>query len=432
MMYQQTIFTLVVMILVFAVSSWKLKSAEISMVITAIAGALVAGFGFPVRLLVEGTFTYLDLAMIFVTASIFINIYSETGAVNALMISIVDRFYKKKWILFSLMVIIMLIPGALTGAGSVSIFVVGGMVAKIMQFMGISKARTTGFVYVTAMLAAAAPPINLWAMLMAAQANMPYVGFNIILIVPILIIAAFAVIYFGRGGTPQKKEDILAQIPKPPRELTNIRIILPLATLLALFILSQYTAFSIPVIGLPLMFIICAVVSTLANPKKTSLKRYYEVVVNTMEQVFSLLATVISVGVLVNIMTGTGVRGLIAITFITLPVVFIYSTVLIFGPFAQGSLSYGSAVILGTPIIFLFNSMGINVTVVAAALSLIFPLGDCLPPSRIVGRVSIETVGYEGNYISFLKSIAIPWLFMGGVALLMLIFANKLSFLVIY
>jgi len=431
-MYQQTTLTLAVMIVVFAISSWKLKSAEISMVITAIAGALVAGFGFPVRLLIEGTFTYLDLAMIFVTASIFINIYSETGAVNALIISIVDRFYKRKWILFSLMAIIMLIPGALTGAGSVSIFVVGGIVAKIMQFMGISKVRTTGFIYVTAMLAAAAPPINLWAMLMAAQANMPYVGFNVILLVPILIIAAFTVIYFGRGGVPQKKEDILSQIPKPPTGLTSIRIILPLATLLVLFLLSQYAAFSIPAIGLPLMFVICAIVSILTNPKKTSFKRYYEVVVNTMEQVFSLLATVISVGVLVNIMTGTGVRGLVAITFITLPVVYIYCSVLIFGPFAQGSLSYGSAVILGTPIIFLFNSMGVNVIIVAAALSLIFPLGDCLPPSRIVGRVSIETVGFEGNYMSFLKAIAIPWLFMGGIALLMLIFANKLSFLVIY
>jgi len=180
------------------------------------------------------------------------------------------------------------------------------------------------------------------------------------------------------------------------------------------------------------MFIICTIVSILVNPKKTSLAHYYEVVVNTMEQVFSLLATVVSVGVLVNIMTGTGVRGLIAITFITLPVLFIYSTVLIFGPLAQGSLSYGSAVILGTPIIFLFNSMGVNVIVVAAALSLIFPLGDCLPPSRIVGRVAIETVGYEGSYMSFLKTIAVPWLFMGGIALLMLIFANKLSFLVVY
>jgi CitMHS family citrate-Mg2+:H+ or citrate-Ca2+:H+ symporter len=57
-----------------------------------------------------------------------------------------------------------------------------------------------------------------------------------------------------------------------------------------------------------------------------------------------VLATVISVGVLVNIMAATGVKGLLAITFITLPMAFIYVTALIFAPFSQGALSYGSAI----------------------------------------------------------------------------------------
>jgi CitMHS family citrate-Mg2+:H+ or citrate-Ca2+:H+ symporter len=95
-------------------------------------------------------------------------------------------------------------------------------------------------------------------------------------------------------------------------------------------------------------------------------------------------------------------------------------------------LSYGSAVILGTPIIFLFNNLGFNVTVVTAALSLMFPLGDCLPPSRIVGRLSIEAVQYEGSYMSFLKEIMVPAFFMAAVALIMFIFPNQLSFLVVY
>ena len=34
-----------------------------------------------------------------------------------------------------------------------------------------------------------------------------------------------------------------------------------------------------------------------------------------------------------------------------------------------------------------------NVTIVATALSLMFPLGDCLPPSRISGRVAIDVSG---------------------------------------
>lgn len=430
-MYTETSIVLAVMVAVFALCSWKLKSPEISMVVTAIAGAFAGKLGFPVRLLVEGTFTYFDVGLIFVTASIFINLYSETGAMNALVRKMVERFYDSKWILFSILAIIMLIPGALTGAGSVSMFVVGGMIATVLHYMGITSARTTAFIYVTSMLAAVAPPINLWAMLMAAQANMPYVGFTVPLIVPILFITAFTVIFLLRGGTPQPKEKILAELPPLAKGMNWFRIILPMGTFLVIVILSKYAAFYMPTIGLPLNFLVCGAISIACDPQRKPMSKWYKVITDTIEQVFPLLATVISVGVLVNIMTATGVRGLIAITFVTLPVTFIYLTAIFFLPMAQGSLSYGSAIILGTPLIFLFNSIGFNVTIVAAALSLIFPLGDCMPPSRISGRVAIEVSGYEGSYMSFLRAIAIPALFMGFTALIMLMNANFFSFLVV-
>ncbi|MEA4876983.1 MAG: citrate transporter [Aminobacterium sp.] len=429
-MYAETSIVLAVMVVVFALCSWKLKSPEISMVITAIAGAFAGKLGFPVRLLVEGTFTYFDVGLIFVTASIFVNFYSDTGAMNALVRKMVDRFYDTKWVLFSILAVIMLIPGALTGAGSVSMFVVGGMIATVLHYMGITSVKTTAFIYVTSMLAAVAPPINLWAMLMAAQANMPYVGFTIPLLVPILFITAFAVIFLLRGGTPQPKAKVLSELPPIVDGMNWFRIIFPMGTFLVIVLLSKYAAFNMPTVGLPLNFLICGGISILCDPQKKPFSHWYEVLVNTIEQVFPLLATVISVGVLVNIMTATGVRGLIAITFVTLPVTFIYLTAIFFLPMAQGSLSYGSAIILGTPLIFLFNSIGFNVTIVAAALSLIFPLGDCMPPSRISGRVAIEVSGYEGSYMSFLRAIAIPALFMGITALIILMNANFFSFLV--
>ncbi len=430
-MYAETSLVLAVMAAVFALCSWKLKSPEISMVITAMAGALAGKLGFPVRLLVEGTFTYFDVGLIFITASLFINIYSATGAMNALVRKMVDRFYDSKWILFSILAVIMLIPGALTGAGSVSMFVVGGMIATVLRYMGIASVRTTAFIYVTSMLSAVAPPINLWAMLMAAQANMPYVGFTVPLLAPILVITAFTVVYLLRGGTPQPKEKILQELPLPPEKMNWFRILAPMVTFLVLVLLSKCMAFSMPTLGLPLNFLLCAGVAMICSPVKRSLKAWYLTAVDTMEQVFPLLATVISVGVLVNIMTATGVRGLIAITFVTLPVTFIYGAALFVLPMAQGSLSYGSAIILGTPLIFLFNSVGFNVTIVAAALSLIFPLGDCLPPSRISGRVAIEVSGYEGSYMSFLRGVLVPGLFMGVAALIMLMNANFFKFLVI-
>jgi CitMHS family citrate-Mg2+:H+ or citrate-Ca2+:H+ symporter len=140
----------------------------------------------------------------------------------------------------------------------------------------------------------------------------------------------------------------------------------------------------------------------------------------------------VSVGVLVNILAATGVRGLIAISFVALPIMGIYASSLLVCPLAQGSLGFGSAVILGTPMIFVFNAVGANVTVVAAAFSLLFALGDCLPPSRIVGRTAIETVGFKGSYLAFLRATAVPWLVMGLVALAMLIFPGRFAFLVKY
>ncbi len=69
----------------------------------------------------------------------------------------------------------------------------------------------------------------------------------------------------------------------------------------------------------------------------------------------------------------------------------------------------------------------------AAAFSILFALGDCLPPSRIVGRTAIETVGFRSSYTSFLRATAaVPWLVMGVVALAMLMWPNRLGFLVRY
>ena len=244
---------------------------------------------------------------------------------------------------------------------------------------------------------------------------------NQMLLLPVVIVTIFAVFYYGRGAKPRSKAEVLAYLPPAAKGMTWWRLVLPFALLLALILLAQYKAHSIPVIGLPLTFLLCAVLVMLIDPERRGLKRWWEVTTYTIEMVFPLVATLVSVGALVGMLALTGVRGLIAISFVTLPIVWIYVTALLFCPFAQGSLSYGSAVILGVPIIFRMNSVGINVTVVAAALSLMFPLGDCLPPSRIVGRLAIEKTGFKGSYTEFLKEVAAPWIVLAAIALTMLV-----------
>ena len=430
--YVTTSYTLAAMVVTFAVCSWRLRSPELSMVVTALVGALVAGLGFPAHLFVEGTFTFLDLAFIFITACVFMNAYSEVGAMNALVRALVTRLHRQKWLLLIVLAFLMLIPGALTGAGVVSVLVVGGLVAAVLRLMGLAEQRVAAFVFMLGILSAVAPPINVWAMLMAAGANMPYVGFDLVLLAPVLLVTVVTVVYLGWGAVPGSKDAILAGLPPLPPGMTWWRAAIPLAIFVALALVAKYAAFTLPTLGFPLIFVICALATVAIDPVRRPVSRWRVVVNDTVEQVFPLVATMVSVGVLVNILAATGVRGLIAISFVALPILGIYASSLVVCPLAQGSLGFGSAVILGTPLIFVFNAVGANVTVVAAAFSLLFALGDCLPPSRIVGRTAIETVGYRGSYTSFLKATAVPWLVMGIVALSMLIWPRTLAFLVRY
>ena len=121
-MFLNTTIILIAMAAAFVLSGIFLKSTEISMVIAGVVGmAFGVAHGWQSfmdggRILVEGLFTNLDLALLFVTASLFVNVYAHGGALTAVTRKLVDRF-DSKWALLSFMAVFMLIPGAITGAG---------------------------------------------------------------------------------------------------------------------------------------------------------------------------------------------------------------------------------------------------------------------------------------------------------------------------
>ena len=95
----------------------------------------------------------------------------------------------------------------------------------------------------------------------------------------------------------------------------------------------------------------------------------------------------------------------------------------------QGCFNYGVSVVLGGPLIFMFNTFGMDVTVICAALSLIFPMGDGLPPSRITGRLACEETKFKGSYTGFLKSALLPMLVLGVIAVVMIVTPATFDFL---
>ena len=102
----------------------------------------------------------------------------------------------------------------------------------------------------------------------------------------------------------------------------------------------------------------------------------------------------------------TGVRGLIAITTVTLPVTVVFLTLFVTLPVSEAVLMWGAAPVLGVPLVLLFNTIGLDPVVALAGMSVIWPLGDAIPPTAIIGRLTASTVGMKEPYGKFLKVLS--------------------------
>jgi len=193
-----------------------------------------------------------------------------------------------------------------------------------------------------------------------------------------------------------------------------------------LIVIGRALPHDTPVIGLPLMFLLAAATSCALSPIRLDFLRISR---ETIEQLLPLIGTLTCVGVLVQIMTLTGVRGLLAVTAVTLPVVLVFATLFVVLPVSEAVLLWGAAPVIGVPLVLLFNTMGLNPIVALAGMSVIWPLGDALPPTAIIGRLTVEVVGYRDAYTKFLKSCVVPAVIIMVIGTLMVVFSRQLSFL---
>ena len=425
-MFTQAGLVLATMVAVYAVVRALRLSTELSMLAAALGGAIAGGYWFPSRHIAEGAVTYLDINLIFITATLFMNLLKESGGVAYVVRGIVSRFHRSRALLLVLLTILLLVPGALTGAGSVTVLITGSMVAVVLHYMGISRLRTAAIVFVIAGLSAAAPPISLWAMMTAAGVNMPYVGFFWPLLLPCLLAGLLTAFILGWKGTAADLQQALRELPESPRGMSWWKVALPFVVFGAFIYVGRQWPYVTPVTGLPLMFAAAAITSILVSPVRLDIVRISG---DTVRQLLPLLATLTCVGVLVQIMTLTGARGLLAVAAVTLPVTVIFATLFVVLPVSEAVLMWGAAPVLGVPLVLLFNKMGLNPIVALAGMSVIWPLGDALPPTAIIGRLTIDVVGYKGSYGQFLKACAIPSIIIIVMGTLMVVYSKYLGFL---
>ena len=419
---------LVVIAIAFVIARLLKLSTELSMFAAALAGGLAHGAGLPIRHIVDGAFTYYDVCLIFITATFFMNLLKEAGGVAFIIRRIIITFHRKRFICLLLLTLVLLVPGALTGSGAVTVLIMGTLVGSVLTFMGISETRTAAIIFLCAAMSAAAPPINLWAMMAAAGSNMPYVGFMRPLLLITVAGALLSMFILGWKGKAVDLEKALKELPVPPEKMNFIRVIIPFLVFFVLVLAGRIWPFGMPILGLPLMFLISAFSVFLISPKKLPI---LEIASSTIRQLIPLVGIMIVVGVLIQIMALSGARGLISLGVVTLPLTTLFATLWLILPWSEGLVQYAAAPLLGVPLILLFNMKGLNPIIALSAMAVMWPLGDCLPPTAVVGRATVIELKYQGSYYgAFVKTCLVPMAIILFICTLFIIFSKPLSFLV--
>jgi TRAP-type C4-dicarboxylate transport system permease large subunit len=406
---------------VFVLSFILLKvPSSIAMVLAAIAGALVAGVGFPLRHLVEGTFTYLHTIETIVTAMIFMKVFENSGAFDAIVYTIIKNFHKRPTILLLCLMVVLMFPSMITGSSATSVLSAGALIIPVLTYMGIPPLKVAAIVAFGAILGKAAPPVNIPAMVIGTGADIPYHGFELPLLFIVIPLAIFSVLFLGLKYVRNVDYDsIKDKISTTAWDTYGFKLYIPLIVLVLLVILTKVMKV-VPDIGLSAIFLLCAVVSCFTG-KKTN---FFISSREGIRTVINVMGNLMGAGMLIQIMTLIGVRGLLVTTTLTQPTFIRYLAMVTIVPVFGGISSFASASVFGTPFVLAF--LGHNVIIVTAALSMITAVGDIMPPSALAGNFAVKLTGIK-KYSEFLKACIIPAIVTLLWSLLVIIFAEPIG-----
>ena len=417
--------TFLAMIGVFLLGCFLLKlPVSISMVLSAIAGALVGGKGIPLRHLVEGMFAYVDTILVIVTAMIFMKVIQESGALDAISSVIIERFHKVPALMLCLIMVIIMFPGMITGSSTASVLSAGSIMAPVLMLMGVPMLETACILAMGGILGMIAPPTNIPAMIIGAGIDIPYSGFGLPLALMTFPLAFLFVLMFGyKYVKSMNYEEVRAKLRTESREKYGLRIYIPLVLAIVLMVINKAVP-SIPDMGMPLVFLISAAVGCFTGNRFNVAKMAKE----SVNSVLPVMGILMGVGMFIQIMTLTGVRGLIVNFCLSMPSFARYIALAVSMPLFGAVSSFGSASVLGVP--FLLSFLAKKEIIVAGALSLIASLGDMMPPTALAGIFAAQVVGMP-KYPPVLKRCLLPCLIVIIWGILFIVFANQLAFLII-
>jgi TRAP-type C4-dicarboxylate transport system permease large subunit len=406
-----------------SLSFWRGQPIGISLMIGALAGSLVAGKGIPVRHMVEGAFTYFDPILIIFTAMLFMRVIEDNGALQALADLIIKKFSGKPALLLPVVTLFIMFPAMLTGITTTSVLTTGALIAPTLIALGIPRVTTAAMIAMISIMGMFAPPINLLVMLIGQGVDMPYIGFAGPLAFAAFPLAMFTA--FTLGWKYLREADfntIIEQIDVDDKTKHSLSLFSPLIIVFLLMITVRVFSGVFPDIGIPLIFVIGAVIGLFTGKKVNIGKSAYRALLTGLP----VLGLLTGIGIFLQIMTLTGVRGLLVVTVLSLPKALTYLGLLISLPVFGGVSAFASAMVFGIP--FFLSLLGSNEIIVCSGIALLAGLGDVMLPSAIEARFATQITGVD-NYLKVVRK-CIPFVFIFGlVAVGMIYWADSLSFL---
>jgi len=399
------------------------------MILAAMVGALADGWGVPIRHLVEGSLYFFNLMLIIASGMILVKTLEASGMLAALTTGVISKFYRFPGIVLALLILVYIVPGMLTGSAPATVLSTGVIMAPILLRMGIPKVETAAILAVGSIAAQQAPPVNVPIMIMGSSAFFAYQGFALPLLVLNIPLALLTVLYLGRRYVSvDRLHDVAAQLRTagPVPTAGGALLYLPLLAVLVLMAAPRVWPQTVPDIATPLAFIIGSLLATVTGSRFNYLTACRE----AMREAITVLSLFVGVGVLVQVLSLTGVRGLIATMTVSLPRAVTYPLLAAVAPLLGGPLvPFGTAAVIGPPAVLAFQD--VNTFMFASGLALLMGLGCLVPPTNIGGLFACQVVGVD-RYWPVFKRALVPAAYALVVGLLFMLFADRIGALSIF
>ncbi|MDH7483724.1 MAG: TRAP transporter large permease, partial [Spirochaetales bacterium] len=250
--------------------------------------------------------------------------------------------------------------------------------------------------------------------------DMPYVGFEIPLLLLTMPLAIVFALWFGwRKVRKMDQAKVLASLDfSTLQQYGACKLFAPIVVVLVLMVLEK-TFPRVLSLGMPLIFLMGTALTWFSGKRFDILQSARK----AMEDALPVLGILVGVGMLIQVMTATGVRGFIVVNALSVPQELLLLMIAISIPLFGAISAFGAASVLGVP--FMLALLGRDQIITAASLSLIAALGDFMPPTALAAIFAAKVVGIE-KYSRILKKLIVPALLIIATALAFILFSRQI------